>query len=512
MGYHPPVRGKLLRGLLGVALATLAVCGCGGGGEAVVIVTVGGRAMVKDVSVLLVDIQHGEEVVSADLSLATGDQLPKTFTITPNDRTGTLDIRISALDNGQIETARGAATAIIPTNGQTTVELMLEPTDRVLNSMIASAQTFTVTASHTGRQLARGADGNLIAVWENFCPSSRCDVLARRFDVDLAPLENATSLNDGDFLVNQVPEFTTTPAITAGPAGYAVAWRTTDDVKVALVGADGGHPGVDVAVTTGTTFEGVPLVLPRPGGFWAAWEQGRADGSREIHARRIGADGAVVGAGQIVSPAVGTHGGVHGATLASGATAIVWTRVNGADTSIVARVYGDDGVAATAEVELVAEVAGVAPGGPAVVAIADGFGVIYRQGTDLFGQLFDAEGVAIGGVLPMSAAAVAANAVPAVALRDDATLGVAWHACDDTAGNQGCDVHVRLYDGGTLSPRGPDRVVNTTRAGDQTGPSIVAIDGGFVVAWTDTSARPPDPDDDAIRGIVVYDDAAGQTE
>lgn len=499
-----------MRGNGWAALAWLVgLAGCGGG-EAVVFVTVTGRPMVSDVSVLLVDIQHGDDIISADLGFDPGARLPQTFTITPNDRTGELEVRIAALDAANIETGRGAATVAIPTNGQTMIELMLEPTDRVLNQMIVSAQTLTVTASHTGRQLARASDGNLVAVWENFCPASRCDVLARRFDPNLRALDNATNLSDGDFLVNQSPEFTTTPAITSGTAGYLVAWRTTDDVKVATIGADGAHQGADVAVTDGTTFEGVPMILGRPGGFWVAWEQGRPDGAREIHARRVTAAGAVEGGGLVVSPSVGTHGGVHGATLASGETVLAWTRVNGADTTIVGRVYGDNGTASTGETELVAEVAGVAPGGPAVIPVGDGFGLIYRQGTDLVGRLYGADGVARGAVVPLGEAPLAANSVPAVALREDGTLGVAWHACDDTAGNQGCDIHVRLYDGATLAPRGPARIVNTTRAGDQTGPSLVPVFDGFVVVWTDTSARAPDTDDDAVRGIIAYDAAAGQ--
>lgn len=483
------------------------LAGCGGG-EAVIFVTVSAEPMIRDVDVLLVDVHHDLDVTSADLDVAQGSSLPQTFTITPGDASGEVTINITALDSAGIETARGETTVAIPTNGRTNVDFRLIANDRVLNTMIVSAQTLSVTATQTGKQLAAGPDGNLLAVWENFCPSSRCDILGRKLDADLVGLENATTLNDGDFLVNQAPEFTTTPTIAAGPNGYGVAWRTTADVKVTTLGPNGAHGGADVAVTTGTTFEGVPTMAARPSGWWVAWEQARADGSREIRARRLTAAGAVDGADTLVSPATETHGAVHAATLSNGQTVFAWTTTAGATTSLNARVYEDGGAAATGVAELATEAGEVEPGGPTVVPVGAGFVLVYRVGTNFVARSFGADAAATGGVTPISDTPVGTDAAPAVALRDDGTLAVAWHGCDEASGDLSCDIHLRLVDAATLTPRGPSRIVNTTRAGDQTGPSVAPVPGGFALAWTDTSARAPDTDDDSIRGIVAYDGAS----
>ena len=494
-------------GAILTALAVSALGGCGGG-DAVIFVTVSGEPMVRDVDVLLVDVHYGVEVTSADLDVQQGQTLPQTFTITPNDKTGDVTITISALDSAGIETARGEQTVTIPTNGRTNVDFQLLANDRVLNTMIVSAQTLSVTATQTGKQLARGPDGNLVAVWENFCPASRCDILARTFDDDLVGIENATTLNDGDFLVNQTPEFTTTPTITAGPSGYAVAWRTTADVKVTTLGPNGAHGGADAIVTTGTTFEGVPTLAARPSGWWVSWEQARADGSREIRARRLTAAGTVDGADTLVSPGTDTHGAVHAATMANGQTVFAWSTTAGATSSLNARVYEDGGAAATGVAELAVEAGDVEPGGPTVVPVGAGFLLVYRVGPDFVGRMFGADAAATGGVTPISDTPVAPGAAPAVALRDDGVLAVAWQGCDEASGDLSCDIHLRLLDAATLTPRGPSRVVNTTRTGDQTGPSVAAVTGGFALAWTDTSARAPDTDDDSIRGIVAYDTAS----
>jgi len=88
-----------------------------------------------------------------------------------------------------------------------------------------------------------------------------------------------------------------------------------------------------------------------------------------------------------------------------------------------------------------------------------------------------------------------------MAARADGALLVTWHACPTGPGS--CEVFGRLMrPDGTLA--GETFVVPTTTGSDQVNPSAIALDTGFVVAWTDSSGVEPDPSGSSVRARIIY--------
>ena len=98
---------------------------------------------------------------------------------------------------------------------------------------------------------------------------------------------------------------------------------------------------------------------------------------------------------------------------------------------------------------------------------------------DVYAQLYDADGNAVGGEFQVSAAAADSQFDPTVAMNDAGQFVVAWR---DNRGAD-TDVYVRVFDA-TGTPTTGDILVNTTQLGNDTEPDIAIDDAGnFVVIW-----------------------------
>jgi hypothetical protein len=489
-------------------LAALAA-GCGES-STVVFVTVEGRPTVTGATVLRVTLANGEDEKSQDFPLPASAELPQTFTVTPDGRAGDLTITVAALDDDLVERAVGSANQTIVDGGVTQVTVRLEPNDFVLNQMIATGQTLTVNSGHSGRQLAvgDGTEGGFVALWENFCPLARCDILARRFDARAAPSRNGTTLSLDDFLVNQTAEFTTTPAIAAGVGGYLAAWRGASDIRASALANDGAHLGAtDLTVTSSDVAETAPTVFARVGGYVVAWEQIRAGmADTEIRARLYDENGQPVSGEFAVSElSSGDQTLPSGTTVPGNNFLVTWLHREGIAVNVRGRIFASSGAVVTAGDLRLTNLGSSEAAGSNVARTSEGFVLVWRGNPlSIFLARYAEDGTSLSTAIPMTETPTDLDATATVAVRADGAIGVAWHACDTAAGNIDCDIRFRMVHPDGL-PSGPELVVNTTRAGRQDGPSIAPFGpDAFIVVWTDSSGLPPDTDGDSVRGRVIY--------
>jgi hypothetical protein len=153
-----------------------------------------------------------------------------------------------------------------------------------------------------------------------------------------------------------------------------------------------------------------------------------------------------------------------------------------------------------------AHVAGLPGGGFAIVWQAfdpDDDSLARRP---LLARIYDAQGQASPEIrVSEQTTSQSPPAVPALAVRaQDGAIAVAWADRDVGGDGDGLGVRLRLLGkDGTLC--GGEMQVNSTTAGDQFEPSLVALaDAAFLVSFTDGSMASPDQSGNAVRARYVY--------
>jgi hypothetical protein len=496
----------------------LAACG---DGPTVVVVRVEGRAALSAVDTLDVTVRNSGGTASQSFTLAPGQTLPLTFTVTPEGRAGDLVVEVIARSQGTTR-GRGTATALIASGGQADVTVTVDPDDFLVNEQIVRTQWISFDEDLAGRQLGVAPDGSFLVAWENDCPLSRCDILARRFDATTAPAPNATTMTAGELIVNQTSDSTVSPSIAVGAGGYMMAWLSGPDtqtipadVTVTRLDFDGGHPGFEITVSADLAIERAPTVFARSdGSFVVVWTRERTapDLGFEARGQILDAQGNLVGASFPLSAATtGSMDLPHGAGLPNGAFVVAWTSTDAGVTSVRARVFGASGVPATGND---VQISGGTAYGPRVVATADGFVIgwqIFSGATPelskqpLIMRRYQGNGNPVSTEIPVALESGRINSTPTLAVRADGAIGAAWHDCADTGdAPDSCGIRFRLFHP-TGMPAGDSIIANTTTARDQLSPSIVAFGpDAFLLGWTDNSQATPDTDGSGVRARVIY--------
>ena len=226
---------------------------------------------------------------------------------------------------------------------------------------------------------------------------------------------------------------------------FVALWRPTNStVGFRIFNADGTNSSANVIVSDddpnvpGLQFAYDPTVTAlKNGGFVAAWETARTDGSgSSIHARVYTSAGAAVGVEFQVNSTITS--GQHEpsiVTLADGRFIVFWVSEDAGD--------GD--------------------------------------GTNLRGRIFSATGVAAGQDFLVNTTAEGDQLVPNVAALDGGRFVVVWRSTDGGTGDVDT-IRARVYDSdGTAAA---DFTVGTEPASDDEYPSVTALaDGRFAVSW-----------------------------
>ena len=177
------------------------------------------------------------------------------------------------------------------------------------------------------------------------------------------------------------------------------------------------------------------------------------------------------------------------AGLDNGDIVVVWTEVvpdTGAS-NVCSRLFDSSGLALGAASSLEIATASNRTA-PAVVALAGGYVVTWQEDAgggdhNIYGQLMDDSGQAVGGEFLISANTALDQTTPSIAGLDDGGFVVAWTAKDNDG--TGLNVYARHFDADG-QPMGVEERVNTVTAGDQDVANVTALaGGGYVIAWSD---------------------------
>ena len=175
------------------------------------------------------------------------------------------------------------------------------------------------------------------------------------------------------------------------------------------------------------------------------------------------------------------------AGLPGGGFIAVWSDPQAADPDIFARIYGADGAAVGAEFRVNAVSEGV-QGVPVVIALSDGRVAIgwtsqTAGGTDVLARIVTADGTGQGNDITLASGLSGVQGSLALAARSDGGFVAAWSV--GVAFSSDLQASVVAGDGTTLILA---FAVGATPSGEQRDPAIVvAADGGFAIAWGNTS-------------------------
>jgi VCBS repeat-containing protein len=281
-----------------------------------------------------------------------------------------------------------------------------------------------------------------------------------------------------------------------------------------------------INTTTPNIQKDVALATLADGTVIATWTSFSQDGSgRGIYAQHLAADGTRLGGEFRVNTTTANDQDESSVVaLAGGGFVIAWSSATGSidETDVRGQRYGADGVAIGGEFRLNSVTTNF-QSAVDMTALADGgFLATWRSyGQDgsfdgVYGRRYDAAGQEVGGEFRINATTLGHQSWPSVAALANGNLIVTWQGAVDGT-NADTDVIGRLYRADGVALGGEFRI-NGTTGWQQSHPSVAALaDGGFVVSWnsnhlltlTEVHARRYDASGVAV-GSEFRASAAGQ--
>jgi hypothetical protein len=487
--------------LVGAVLAS----GCGGDGGAIV-VTVTGRPATHDVAKLEVTLTH-ESMSQSQVFDLDGRALPVTFSVTTSGRSGPITIAARGLDAGDREVARGNT---ISDAGADSADLVLDPSDFVVNTEFAGGQFLNADFETTGFQIAATTSGLVTIGFRDDCPVTACNQFGRRFDANGIAVSTDLGAGTNQFRWNEIDGMGVAHLgmTTALDGATLVFWDTPTGVSCRAMSLQNQASSPEVEISTETSADVVSAVGLADGNVGVTWASIEAPSTRVIR-------GAVVTPTCTVRTAAFTIAGpvttiAHRPAIAANAqtSVVAWIDGNEARYRIgtPAGVFLPSGSGQTGGTLIPGDV-DVSIDFVRVIASAGGYAVIYRtfesaQPEDrIFLRRMASTGGSIGVDTVVGTLALGFNS-PALAARADGAILVVWEDCSDTDGSS-CGIIARLVRPSGV-PVGDPFVVNTTTRADQTDPSVAAFGDVFVVAYSDSSTDPPDIDETGVRARFLY--------
>ena len=226
------------------------------------------------------------------------------------------------------------------------------------------------------------------------------------------------------------------------------------------------------------------------GGFVVTWETRDQDGDGAgIYGQRYDADGAVIGPEFLVNTyTVGDQAIPSVTGLNAGGFVVTWhsAGLDGDSFGIGGQRYDAAGNAVgseflvntyTNDIQALPSVTNLSGGGFVVTWIS------YGQGPrgNIYGQRYDAAGAAVGSEFRVNTQTVGDQNEPSVAGLPDGGFVVTWHSAGGIGNTEG--IFGQRYDAAGVAV-GSEFQVNTETTDNRYYPSVTALsDGGFVVTW-----------------------------
>ena len=495
-----------------LVLASLAACG----GDSYIVVTVTARPTVHDIATLEVT-QINNGTTRMDTLDVGAHTLPATFSISDAARSGDLALSINAKASDGTIVGLGSGSTTFAMSDAT---VQLDPADFVVNTDYAMDEFLTTDFETVGYQLAATSDFKWTATFRNTCTDT-CNIFARTFGTDGLPVKTTAAAGTNAYQVSS----TTTqdlayPAIAASGMASIAVWDFTDTVGTGVgiacrgIDANGALTAGQRTLSTDPADTATVAALPT-GNFAVTWQvYTPAQTIRTIIAKP---DCTTLTATPIVvSTAAATIDGPYRSSVAANGTALLYAWV--ADDNVRVRPTTTTASAFTMpEFTLGTPPTGMLAESVRLAPMGSGFAVAIRYVSSTLGMpgqisllRVSNTGVAMGAPILISDKTgtdfTTGRRGFSIATRGDGTTIIVWAQCDD--GSAGAcegrlDVYGRLI-GATGDPIGDPFMIPTTTIGNQTDPSVVALDTAFAVAWTDDSKVAPDADGTAVRARVIY--------
>ncbi len=471
-------------------------------------ITIANRPTVRAASTLFVRATY-EDVTYEETVPISLHELPYVYTIPVEGRTGPVEIRVEALDDGGHLTGRGEAVTSFAAG---TATLVLQGADFVVNSISAGTQWLSNDFEASGWQLATIDDTTWIAVFRDECAT--CNVYGRLFDELGVPVAAGPNLDTQQFTISQTPTGSAvTPAVaTSFALSSLVVWDTLDAQTLARsIECRSFHENglvLSNQITLSTDLaDVVSAAAIGDGNYVVTWQAFTPTSATVIRSSIVTPACGLVAptpltiSDESISSARRPHAAANGA-----AVLYTWIGVDG----VHGRMALPNGEPFTPDLLLVANPDGLRIDYVRIVSWGSSFALVTRAANpnDVAPGAIDvyrisSNGVPSGGpyrVTASSGSDFISNQSLGIAAQPSGILLVTWHDCP--AGLGSCDVFGRFVEpnGGML---GPVRVLPTTTAGDQRNPSATFIAGSFVVAWNDTSGAAPDLSGGAVRARII---------
>ncbi|HEX8379906.1 MAG TPA: Ig-like domain-containing protein, partial [Allosphingosinicella sp.] len=266
--------------------------------------------------------------------------------------------------------------------------------------------------------------------------------------------------------------------------GFVITWESSTGLNAQRYSASGAKLGGQIVVSADNNNQEVEptVAVLADGGFVVSWHAVFKDGSGQaVLARRYDSAGVAQGAAvQVNSFTANDQHFAAAAGLADGGYVIAWTswQQDAPGAGIYGQRFNAAGIAQGGEFRINTAIAGNQKD-PSIAALADGGFVIswsstgpgHNDPTHIYAQRFDAAGNATGGEIKVS---VVGGVEPAVTALADGGFAIAWQAGE---------IYTRRY-GPDGQPAGPEAQVNTHGMGSQWHPAVAGLAGGdFVVGW-----------------------------
>ncbi len=351
------------------------------------------------------------------------------------------------------------------------------------------------TGRHVDPMVATSSGGRSVVVWSAGTGNvGDWEVYARIFGVGGSPV-------GGDFAVNSnTAGDQVTPAVALDEDGkFTAVWASNQtgdsDIYMRRFTATGGQLGADNVVNTySSSDQTAPAIeMADNGAYLVIWVSAGQDGSGlGIYGQRFSASGEMLGdefrvnsttTGDQIDPAIAMN--------STGDTVVVWQSL-GQDGNIFGRLYDGDGVAQGSEFRI-NPTGGGTPAHPHVAMAENGTFVVAwdesatGETTRAFAQRFTAAGAAIGNKLAVNTFTYADVAVESVACDESGDFVVTWRMEGTTDGEQPA-IYGRPFfaDGTTLTN---EYIINFYVYDDQRHSTVsMSPKGKMFVAWESVQA------------------------
>ena len=338
-----------------------------------------------------------------------------------------------------------------------------------------------------GPALATLSTGGFVAVWQG----AGAGLWAQLRDASGKALGAACALTPNGDAASEGQ-----PAVSALAGGrFAVAYTVhtggVDKIAYRVVEANG-SAGAEHVLDAGAGGDAAmpALTTLADGSFAVGWRSGGT-----VQVQQVAADGNAVGV-QHAYAALGSAYSPGIAALPAGGWVVAWGEIKDGNVYAATHDATHEGVPFVASGDGYAASIDTAAPLPHVAALANGGFVVAWDSymndphgfsiSDVYFQMFDNAGRAVGAVTQANVASGGGRYDAAVAALSDGGFVITWQGAD----GDGNGIFGRRFglDGGALDQQ--EFALSQQRAGDQSNADVSALaGGGFVSAWVDTSAN-----------------------